>query len=205
LELPPQYFKSHFEGTLTITKSRITNTNFLQTMVASNSLMVQQCCPSMSEDKHIEDVSLVEMDFDIVPYPISSPTEGERQERANLTKRFGDAWSTPPSNHFRPIDAVVSYSTMSCDMDSDDDLSIASNEEVISTDIFSQTTAMLQQTTNTDVYGISFINVVAWSEEDLSDQDSKKENKAQENKEAPSQEGGDDFHNCSPISSVFEW
>jgi hypothetical protein len=146
----------------------------------SDYLQVQQCCPSTREDKYIDAALGVEMDFDIVPYPIS-PTEGERHERANITRRFGEAWSNPspsyyfrperanitkrfgdawsnpsPSYYFRPIDEV---STMSSEMDNDgDDLSIASNE-VSSSDVNRESlwyeesfsqTAVLQESTNTD-------------------------------------------------------
>jgi hypothetical protein len=139
-------------------------------MIPSNSLQVQQCWPSTTEDKNIEPSWVVEMDFDIVPYPLS-PTEVERQERANITKRFGDAWPTP-SYYFRPIDDA---STLLSEMDDDDALSIAS-DEVISIDIFSQT-AVLQQSTTTDDNIISFVNVIGLEAEDHSDQDSKNSNK----------------------------
>jgi hypothetical protein len=156
-------------------------TNFHQTMIPS------MCYLPTIEDVNIDTSSVVEMDFDVVPYPIS-PTEGERQERANITKRFGDAWSTP-SYHFRPIDDA---STLLSDMDSDDDLSIAS-DEVISTDIFSQT-AVLQCSSirNTDDNETSFVSLDA---EEVPDQDSKK------NSKDASQ--GDDFLNRS--ISVIEW
>ena len=91
-------------------------TNFLQTMIPpSDYLQVQQCCPSTREDKYIdaerEDkyidaASEVEMDFDIVPYPIS-PTEGEKQERAHITNRFGDAWSNPCPSYYRQESANI--------------------------------------------------------------------------------------------------
>ena len=140
-------------------------------MIPSNSLQVQQCCPSTTKDKDIEPSWVVEMDFDIVPYPLS-PTERERQERANITKRFGDTWSSP-SYFFRPIDDA---STMLSELDDDDDLSIASNE-VISVDIFSQTPAVLQQSTSANDKRISLVNVIDLEAEDLPDQGSKNSKK----------------------------
>lgn len=155
----------------------------------SNSPKVQQCCLPTKEDKNGEP-SFVDMDFDLMPYPLS-PTDGELQERANLTKRFGNEWSTP-SYFFRPIDD----GSLCSEMDNDDDLSISSNE-VISTDIFSHTVGLQQQRTNYgDDNGISFINMIGLEVEDLLDHDCNKEN----NKE-PSQ--GDDLLNCS--ISVMEW
>ena len=118
------------------------------------------------------------MDFDIVPYPLS-PTEGERKERAEITKRFGDAWSDPgPSHYFRPI-----VSTMASEMDKNDDddlVSIASStNEVISTvDIFSKTAVLQQSKNGIDDNGkIGFVNVIGLEAEDLPNQDSKKNNK----------------------------
>jgi hypothetical protein len=162
-------------------------------MIAPNSLQVEeQYHPSTTDDKNI-DTSLVLdiLDFDIVPYPLS-PTEGEIRDRANITERFWDVWSTP-SNYFRPIDDASTLSSQQ--MDEDDDLSIASNEfissemdddghdlsiasnEFISTDIFSQTTVLQQHSANADDNGIHFVNLIGLEAEDLPDQDSIKYNK----------------------------
>jgi hypothetical protein len=160
-------------------------------MITSNSLQVEeQYHPSTTNDKNIDASLVLDIDFDIVPYPLS-PTEGERQDRANLTERFWDVWSTP-SNYFRPIDdastlsshmdyegddlSIVSNDFISSKMDDDDhDLSIASNE-FISTDIFSQTTVLQQHSTTADDNGISFVNLIGLEAEDLPDQNSKNEN-----------------------------
>jgi hypothetical protein len=160
-------------------------------MITPNSLQVEeQYHPSTTDDKKIDTSFVLDIDFDIVPYPLS-PTEGERQDRAILTKQFWDVWSTS-SNYFRPIDDA---SILSSQMDEDDDLSIASNEfisysemddddhdlsiasnEFISTDIFSQTMVLQHHSTIADDNGISFVNVIGLEAEDLPDQNSKTEN-----------------------------
>ena len=65
---------------------------------------------------------------------------------------------------------------MLSELDDDDDLSIASNE-VISVDIFSQTPAVLQQSTSANDKRISLVNVIDLEAEDLPDQGSKNSKK----------------------------